>query len=213
MKNIFRVVLFIAVTTASVASAYVGTALKIMFAAAATTASVTPATAQTTTSDAAPSTVHFGTEIWTATDHGSGEAANYDYVIGNGSDVRLLGIYGNAALDNAKPDGNDREFLFSISSANNAGSAQLAGTPYSPSHHSADPAIFAGILKQAGGNNATVPINVTFPAGGIPLSRGAVRIAAVTGVYDPNNGFRPIAYPADAAVLSSELHLTFVYAK
>ncbi|WP_375382094.1 hypothetical protein [uncultured Sphingomonas sp.] len=212
MKPTFKIVVAAAVTAASVASAYIPPVLKTLFVAAATTASVTPAVAQTTTSSPTPSTVHIGTEIYTATDHGSGEAANYDYAIGDGSDVRLLGIYGNAALDNAKPDANDREFLFSISSATNPGSAQLVGAAYAPSHHSADPAIFAGILKQAGSNNATLPINVTFPGGGIPLSRGAVRIAAVTGVYDSSNGFQPIATDS-INVLSSELHLTFVYTK
>ncbi|WP_217430993.1 hypothetical protein [Sphingomonas bacterium] len=209
MKPVFRMVAVAAVTVASLSSAYVSPVFRTLFVAAASTAAATPALAQTTS--AMPKTVHFGTEIWTATDHGAGEAANYDYVIGNGSDVRLLGIYGNAALDNAKPDLNDREFLFSISSANNTGSGQLAGTAYEPSHHSVDSAIFAGILKQAGGSNATVPVNVTFPGGGIPLARGAVRIAAVTGVYDSGNAYKPIVFPNNNVVLSSELHVTFVY--
>ena len=212
MKSVGKMLVVVAVTVASVAPAYMRPVVGTLFATVAASSS-TPAAAQVATTSAAPSTVHLGTEIWTATDHGAGEAANYDYVIGDGSDIHLLGIYGNAALDNAKPDGNDREFLFSISSANNPGSARLAGTPYDPSHHSADSAIFAGILKQAGGNNATVPVNVTFPNGGLLLSRGAVRIAAVTGVYDPGNGFQPIVYPAGTPVLSSELHLTFVYTK
>ena len=213
MKVAGKLVLIVAATTTvPVVAAYLKPALTTLLAATASTASGTPAFAQTTGTTAAPSTVHIGTEIYTATDHGSGEAANYDYVIGDGSDVRLLGIYGNAALDNAKPDANDREFLFSISSANNSGSAQLAGPAYAPSHHSADSAIFAGILKQAGGNNATLPINVTFPGGGLVLSRGALRIAAVTGVYDSNNGFQPISTNATGA-LSSELHLTLVYTK
>lgn len=201
----------VATTAIPMLAAYVQPVVTTLTGATEGTVTASSAAAQTAV-QVTPSAVHIGTEIYTATDHGGGESANYDYVIGDGTDVKLLGIYGNASLNNARIDSNDREFLFSISSANNAGSAILAGPPYSPSHHSADPAIFAGILKQAGGNNATLPINVTFPNGGLLLSRGAVRISAITGIYDAKNGFEAIS-TNEIGVLSSELHVTFIYSK